>query len=80
MRIDTSIRGRDETLRMLMQATGENTKTGAIFAAASHYLEDKRNKEALIADLATDPELVEALSTSELPLRVEVETHVGREE
>ncbi len=77
MRIRTDTNGRDETLRMLMQATGEKTKTGALFAAAEHYLEDKQNKERVISQL--DPETAEALSTSELPIRVRVETHVGNE-
>lgn len=65
---------------MLMQATGENTKTGALFAAAEHYLEDKRNKERVIDDLVTNPELVDALSTSELPLALDVSTRVGNDE
>lgn len=77
MRIRTDTNGRDETLRMLMQATGEKTKTGALFAAAEHYLEDKRNKEQLIHRL--DPETAEALSTSELPMHVTIETRVGKE-
>ena len=79
MRIRTDTKGRDETLRLLMQATGENTKVGAIFAAAEHYLEDKRNKEQVIGELVTNPELVEKLSTSELPLELDVSTRVGHE-
>lgn len=78
MRIRTDTNGRDETLRMLMQATGEKTKTGALFAAAEHYLEDKRNKERVISQL--DPETAEALSTSELPVSVTVETQVGHDD
>lgn len=30
---------------MLVEATGENTKIGALFVTAEHYLDDKRNKE-----------------------------------
>ncbi len=80
MRIRTDTNGRDETLRMLMQATGEKTKTGALFAAAEHYLEDKRNKERVIEELVDQPELVESLSTSELPMNLSVETQVGENE
>ena len=60
-----------------MQATGEATKTGALFAAAEHYLEDKRNKERLVNELT--PDMAESLSTSELPIRVTIETQVGHE-
>lgn len=74
MRINTDTKGREETIRMLMQATGENTKTGALFAAAEHYLQDRRNKERIADDLPR--EHLEALSTSELPLR-RGETRVG---
>jgi len=80
MRIRTDTKGRDETLRMLMQATDENTKVGALFAAAEHYLEDKRNKERLIDELVTNPDLVEKLSTSELPMELDVSTRVGNED
>lgn len=92
MRIRTDTKGRDETLRRLMQATGENTKTKALFTAARHYLTDKKQKEQVIDDLARsriqvqDPfrreeeiSIVEALSTSELPLEAEITTRVGHE-
>lgn len=75
MRIRTDTKGRDETLRLLMKATGENTKTAALFSAAEHYLADKRNKERVIDELG--PELADELSTTELPLHVDIETQVG---
>jgi hypothetical protein len=74
MRIRTDTAGRDETLRQLMQATGENTKVGALFAAADHYLQDRRQKERVADELSR--EHLEALSTSELPLK-RGETRVG---
>jgi hypothetical protein len=74
MRIRTDTKGRDETLRMLMQATDENTKTKAIFLAVEHYLNDKRNKERVADDLPRD--LLDELSTPELPLE-RGETRVG---
>ena len=61
---------------MLMEATGENTKVGALFVAAEHYLNDKRNKECVADELPRD--LVEELSTPELPME-RGETTVGRE-
>jgi len=76
MRIRTDTKGRDETLRMLMQATGENTKVGALFAAAEHYLEDKRNKEQV--EWERYQELADELSTGELPIQVDVDTRVGK--
>jgi hypothetical protein len=57
-----------------MQATGENTKVGALFAAADHYLQDRRQKERVADELSR--EHLEALSTSELPLK-RGETRVG---
>lgn len=60
---------------MLMQATGENTKVGALFVAAEHYLNDKRNKERVADELPRD--LVEDLPTPELPME-RGETTVGR--
>jgi hypothetical protein len=59
----------------LLEATGENTKTGALFCAVEHYLEDLRNKRALVEEL--DPETAERLSTSELPIEVSIERSVG---
>ena len=75
MRIRTDTKGRDETLRLLMQATGEKTKTGALFVAAEHYIADKRNKEDVVDQL--DPEIVETLSTRELPMEIVIKTQVG---
>jgi hypothetical protein len=66
MRIRTDTNGRDETLRLLMEATGEGTKTGALFAAAEHYLQDKRQKERLASQL--DRDMAERLSTKQLPI------------
>jgi hypothetical protein len=62
---------------MLMEATGENTKVGALFVAAEHYLNDKRNKKRLADDLPR--ELVDELSTPELPME-RGETTVGRDQ
>jgi hypothetical protein len=76
MRINTDTKGRDETIRMLMQATDENTKVGALFVAAEHYLNDKRNKERIADEL--ERETLDALSTPELPMS-RGETKVGPE-
>jgi hypothetical protein len=76
MRINTDTKGREETIRMLMEATGENTKVGALFVAAEHYLNDKRNKERVADELPRN--LVEDLSTPELPME-RGETTVGQE-
>lgn len=67
--------GRAEVLREAMQLTGENTKAGAIDVALKHYVRDYRNKETLVDEL--DPDVVEKLSTPELPLRKEIEISVG---
>lgn len=77
MRINTDTKGREETIRMLMEATGENTKVGALFVAAEHYLNDKRNKERVADELPR--EFVEKLSTPELPME-RGKTSVGRED
>lgn len=61
---------------MLMEATGENTKVGALFVAAEHYLNDKRNQERVADELPRDA--LEELSTPELPME-RGETKVGRE-
>lgn len=66
---------REDRLRRLMQATGENTKAGAIDVAVKHYLNDLRNKQRVADDL--DAEVVEELSTPWIPM--ERETSVGRE-
>jgi hypothetical protein len=57
---------REQSLRRLMQATGENTKSKAIDAAIRHYLTDLENKKRLANDL--DPDHVEQLSTPWLPM------------
>ncbi|WP_338738302.1 hypothetical protein [Haloplanus salilacus] len=67
---------REDRIRRLMEATGENTKAGAIDAAAKHYLADLRNKQQVADDL--DTETASELSTPWLP--IERETIVGVEE
>lgn len=67
---------REDRLRRLMQATGENTKAGAIDAAIKHYLQDLRNKQRVADEL--DTEVVEELSTPWIPM--ERETSVGPQE
>lgn len=57
-----------------MEATGENTKSGALDVAAKHYLADLRSKERVAADL--DGDVLDELSTPYIPL--ERETTVGR--
>ncbi|MFB6256300.1 MAG: hypothetical protein ABEH58_06170 [Haloplanus sp.] len=68
---------RERRLRELMDATGENTKAGALDVAVKHYLADLRNKREVADQL--DGEAVEALSTPFLPLERTRETSVGRE-
>lgn len=65
---------REDRIRRLMEATGENTKSGALDVAAKHYLADLRNKERVAADL--DGDVLDELSTPYIPL--ERETTVGR--
>lgn len=90
MNIDTSIKNRDDRLRRLMMATGENTKTKALFLAVDHYLADLENKERVIDDLVGvttqsfrtedgTESVIDVLSTGPMPLSAELETHVGRE-
>jgi hypothetical protein len=57
---------RERSLRRLMQATGENTKSKAIDAAIRHYLADLENKKRLAN--ALDPDHLEELSTPWLPV------------
>jgi len=64
---------RERRLERAMDATGENTKAGTIDAALKHYLADKRNKEKIADELAS--EHVEELSTPWLEM--ERETSVG---
>lgn len=66
---------REDRIRRLMEATGENTKSGALDVAVKHYLADVRNKQRIADDLPTD--LVEELSTPYVPIKRE--TNVGRE-
>lgn len=67
---------RENRIRRLMKATGENTKSGAIDVACKHYLADLERKRKHIDELP--PELVDELSTPYVPLEHEVTTHVGR--
>lgn len=57
---------RADRLRRVMNATGENTKAGAIDVALSHYLADLENKQRVADELPTD--VVDELSTPWLPL------------
>lgn len=65
---------REDRIRRVMQATGENTKSGAIDIALKHYLADRRSKEKVAPELPD--ELAEQLSTPYLP--IERETRVGK--
>lgn len=58
-----------------MEATGENTKAGALDVAVQHYLADMKNKRDVDDELPA--ERVAELSTPFLPLETEVT--VGRE-
>ena len=64
---------REKRLKRAMREMDENTKSRAIDRALAHYLADKRAKEEIADELAT--EHVEALSTPWLP--IERETTVG---
>lgn len=64
---------RERRLERAMDATGERTKAGAIDVALKHFLADRRQKERVADELAT--EHVEALSTPWIPM--ERETTVG---
>jgi hypothetical protein len=68
---------RENSLRRLMQATGENTKSKAIDVAIRHYLADLENKKRVANDL--DPEHVEQLSMPWLPMD-RPEARVGKRE
>lgn len=65
---------RERRLAKLQEATGENTKAGAIDVAVAHYLADLRAKEEVASLL--DDELAERLSTRWLP--IEKTTNIGR--
>lgn len=67
---------REDRLRRLLEATGENTKSGAIDVAIKHYLSDLQNKKRVADDLPTD--VLEELHTPYIPL--ERETSVGIDE
>ena len=64
---------REERIERAMREMGESTKAGAIDRALKHYLADKRAKEEIADELAS--EHVEALSTAWLSM--ERETSVG---
>jgi hypothetical protein len=59
---------RERRMRRLMEATGENTKSGAIDIAMKHYLIDLENKRDLVNELP--PEHADALSTGPMPITV----------
>ena len=65
---------RQARLRRVMEATGENTKAGAIDVAMQHYLTDLEKKRRVADGL--DTKTLEALSTPWIPLQRE--TSVGR--
>lgn len=68
---------REDRLRRLLQATGENTKAGAIDMACKHYLADIEAKRNNVDQL--DAELADSLSTPYVPINVDVTRSVGRE-
>lgn len=67
---------RDRRMCQLLQATGENTKAGAVDVAIQHYLEDLAIKKRIAPQLAD--EIVDELSTPWIPIKRE--TQVGRTE
>lgn len=69
---------RSRLIREVMQFTGENTKAGAIDEALGHYIEDHRQKSNIVQRL--DPQIVEALSTNQLPMELEYQYSVGVED
>ena len=62
--------------KRLKDATGESTVSGALDVAAKHYIEDLRAKQEVAEEL--DPEVREALSSTYLPIEVDVD--VGRDD
>lgn len=66
---------REDRFRRMMQASGENTKAGAIDVAMKHYLTDLSNKQRVIDHM--DPQLAEELHTPYIPLEVTVDRNVG---
>ena len=68
---------RENRLRRLMEATGENTKSGAIDMACKHYLADLERKQKNIDEIPD--ELVNELSTPYVPLEREITNTVGRD-
>jgi len=68
---------RARLLREVMQLADENTKAGAIDTALAHYIEDHRQKSKLVTNL--DPEIADALSTKQLPVKLEYEYQVGKD-
>ena len=67
--------GRAESIRKVMQLTGESTKAGASDKALHHFVRDHQNKENLVDELG--PELDERLGSAELPVEISIETSVG---
>jgi hypothetical protein len=57
---------REDTLRRVMQESGESTKAGAIDVAMKHYLNDLRNKKRVVDELP--PSLATELSTAWIPI------------
>lgn len=78
MRLRMDVDGRENRIRRLMKATGENTKAGAIDAAMKHYLNDLENKRQVADDL--DTETAEALHTPWLPIERETSVGVGADD
>lgn len=66
---------RSRLIREVMELAEENTKAGGIDTALAHYIEDHRQKSEIVADL--DAEVVEQLSTNQLPMYKECEFRVG---
>jgi hypothetical protein len=67
---------REDRIRRLMEATGENTKSGAIDIACKHYLADLERKRKHVDEIPDD--LIDELSTPYLPLEREITNQVGR--
>ena len=83
---------RDRRWERLKEATGEDTKSGAIDVAAKYYLEmgavDVGRRVGSVNELMetaakrgslTAPEIAEILDCDELPVEAETSYHVGRE-
>jgi len=81
---------RERRIKRLKEATGENTKSGAIDTAAAYYLQmgavDHGTRVGSVAELmqaATDrgsltaPEIAEILNTPQLPIEASTSYSVG---